>query len=274
MIDIISFICKMNKCKGVTLQGKVCNRTCKDGIEFCGYHAKSKTVQINDQPIAVKQSITLTFSSPSGTIVEPHMLVKLQGLHKKSSIIDLNKILLQFDNRRTEIATILVIPNYVTNDLYQTLLSIDWDKKVLLRNKVVNRVGKYVISINNEAQEPNYEQGQYRVVSYNELEDLKVVKNNLEKIAKHHLLCRGDYNYNHEKLKLKYQGGKVNNMMCIHLGDPIQLSYKWFFSNKPVSESTGFTLNHGDLYIMSEKATGHDYKLKKNPILKHGYLSK
>jgi hypothetical protein len=273
MIRIISFISKMNKCKGVTLQGKVCNRTCKDGIEFCGYHAKSKTIQINNQPIAVKQSITFTFYDPEGTIVEPHMLVKLQGRHKGSYIIDLNKILLQFDNRRTEIATILVIPNYIKNDLYQTLLSVDWDKKVLLRNKVVNRIGKYVISIHDEAQEPNYEQGQYRVLSYNELEDLKVVKNNVNKIVnQNNLLCKGDYNYNHEKLKLKYQGGKVNNMICIHLGDPIQLSYKWFFSNKAVSESTGFTLNHGDLYIMSEKATGHDYKLKKNPILKYGYF--
>lgn len=270
-MKLIHFFCKMNKCKGVTLQGKSCNRTCKEGIEFCGYHSKSKTVQINKQPVAVKQSIILTFSQ-SSFVVEPHMLVKLQGSRKGSRIIDLNKKLLQFDDRRTEIATVLVLPNYANNNLYQTLLAIDWDKKILLRNKVVNRVGKYAISIDDTGKEPNYEENKYRVIAYDDVEEVRDLKDNLSKIFKQdRLSCKGEYNYNHEKLKLKYQGAKVNNMMCIHLGDPIQMSFKWYFANKPASDSMEFTLNHGDLYIMSEKATGHDYKLKKNPILKHGY---
>lgn len=261
----------MNKCKGVTLQGKACNRTCKEGIEFCGYHAKSKTVQINKQPIALKQSVIYTFSSPN-FVVEPHMLVKLQGTIKGSQMIHLNDVLVQFDNRHTEIASILVIKNYITNNIYQEALGINWDKKVLLRNKVVNRIGKYAITIDNFPEEPNYEQGQYRVISYDSLPKTNKLKNKLSLVFNQDALeCQGEYYCDQEKLKLKYQGSKVNNMMCVHLGNSIQLSYKWFFANKPVSDDMKIILEHGDLYIMSEKATGHDYKLKKNPILKYGY---
>lgn len=262
----------MNKCKGITLQGKICNRTCKEGIEFCGYHSKSKTVQINHQPTIIKQSITLTFYNNTLT-VEPFTLIELQN-QLYGDIINLNTILKQFDNRHTELADILLVKNYITDNIYEDLLNVNWDKKIFLRNKIVNRIEKYVITINKEKQEPNYNIGEYRVLKYDNFDTLNNLKDKLLLLFNQEsFICQGDYYYNHEKLNLKYQGSKVNNMICIHLGDPIKLSYKWFFANKSVSDDFMITLNHGDLYIMNEKATGHDCKLKKNTVLKYSYTN-
>jgi alkylated DNA repair dioxygenase AlkB len=47
------------------------------------------------------------------------------------------------------------------------------------------------------------------------------------------------------------------------------LQYQWFLRGKPTGEPTRLELQHGDLYIMSEKATGNDWKKRVIPTLRH-----
>ena len=69
---------------------------------------------------------------------------------------------------------------------------------------------------------------------------------------------------------MKYHGDiNSSKLIGVRLGDPMDLHFKWFFNSESQGESMVITLNHGDIYIMSEKATGFDCKQKKNPYLKH-----
>jgi len=43
----------------------------------------------------------------------------------------------------------------------------------------------------------------------------------------------------------------------------------WFHQSKPISEPIIFNLNHGDMYIMSEKAVGTDWKKSSKITLRH-----
>ncbi len=55
----------------------------------------------------------------------------------------------------------------------------------------------------------------------------------------------------------------------MRLGQTIPLHYQWFVQGEPVGERVVLMLNHGDLYVMSEKATGYDWKSKSTPTLRH-----
>ena len=49
------------------------------------------------------------------------------------------------------------------------------------------------------------------------------------------------------------------------------LRFQWYQRSKPISKEHVVPLLHGDIYAMSDKATGHDWlKDKKRPTLRHG----
>ena len=56
---------------------------------------------------------------------------------------------------------------------------------------------------------------------------------------------------------------------CIRLGASTPLHYQWFVQGAPVGKRVKLLLNHGDFYIMSEKATGFDWKKRIIPTLRH-----
>lgn len=47
------------------------------------------------------------------------------------------------------------------------------------------------------------------------------------------------------------------------------LYYTWFHNNNPASDIFKCIINHGDIYAMSEKATGNDWKKRKLYTLRH-----
>ena len=49
----------------------------------------------------------------------------------------------------------------------------------------------------------------------------------------------------------------------------MKLHYQWFLNSKSVGRRAEFFLDDGDMYIMSEKATGFDWKKKKFLTIRH-----
>ena len=45
--------------------------------------------------------------------------------------------------------------------------------------------------------------------------------------------------------------------------------FNWFYKSKSVGETFSITLNNGDMYMMSEKAVGHDWKKRNSYTLSH-----
>ena len=53
-----------------------------------------------------------------------------------------------------------------------------------------------------------------------------------------------------------------------HAGTPLR--FRWYTKSAPVGEEFAIELNHGDLYVMSDKATGHDWMSSSKMTLRHG----
>lgn len=47
------------------------------------------------------------------------------------------------------------------------------------------------------------------------------------------------------------------------------LHYQWFYQKLPIGKRVELSLDHGDLYIMSEYATGYNWKRRIIPTLRH-----
>ena len=49
----------------------------------------------------------------------------------------------------------------------------------------------------------------------------------------------------------------------------MNLKYKWFYRSKSLGEVCEISLKNGDMYIMSEKAVGYDWKRSSLYTLRH-----
>lgn len=49
----------------------------------------------------------------------------------------------------------------------------------------------------------------------------------------------------------------------------MDLQYNWFIDSKAIGERIVLLLNEGDIYFMSEKASGNDWKKRKIVTLRH-----
>ena len=55
-----------------------------------------------------------------------------------------------------------------------------------------------------------------------------------------------------------------------HASSFMPLYYQWFHRHKAVGDPYAIQLNHGDVYFMSEKATGYHWRLSSQVTLRHG----
>jgi hypothetical protein len=84
------------------------------------------------------------------------------------------------------------------------------------------------------------------------------------------LMVEGNYYYDVDKCGIGFHGdSERKKVIAIRLGKSIPLHFQWALNGKPIGERIELTLNHGDMYVMSEKATGYDWKTRKIPTLRH-----
>lgn len=190
-------------------------------------------------------------------------------------IIDLNSYI----NIDSASASVLIIREGIEcflsqkDDLFQEQLNLNWDTKAFMRGRVVNKHARYNLCYTDFSQEPEYDEGKGRVISFSEMPLLSLIRGNLHdyfgKKAKN-LLAEGNYYYEASKCGIGYHGDSERKIViAIRLGASMDLHYKWFHQGKSVGKECVLTLNHGDMYVMSEKATGFDWKRKVVPTLRH-----
>ena len=75
------------------------------------------------------------------------------------------------------------------------------------------------------------------------------------------LICEGN-KYNHDKYSgINWHGDTERRIViAVRLGRTMSMSWQWYKSSSKIGNEFKFNLNHGDLYIMSEKAVGSDWK--------------
>jgi len=67
----------------------------------------------------------------------------------------------------------------------------------------------------------------------------------------------------------RHGDGERRMVVCARTGYHFPLIYQWYMRSKVISEEVRLDLEHGDVYVMSEKATGFDWKSSSFPTLRH-----
>jgi hypothetical protein len=241
------------------------------------------------------QTITITF----GDQAENHVgMEKIGELAEEGfTIIDLENAKLFFESKgaacelvnlnenlsaETETAKVLIIRNGVDtilnniskskNDLFSELKNLDYDKKAKMYGRVVNKNARYNLCIADYSQEPNYQEGKGRIICFQNIPLTKYIREELGNISnKGENLAAELNNYQDiRKMGIGFHGDAERlKVIAVRVGSSLPLHYQWFHKGKSVGERIILELNHGDMYIMSQKATGNDWKKKNIYTLRH-----
>jgi alkylated DNA repair dioxygenase AlkB len=84
------------------------------------------------------------------------------------------------------------------------------------------------------------------------------------------LLAELNHYYDTRKCGIGWHGDTERRMVVgLRLGASMNLHYCWFHQSTPVSQPLVLNLHHGDLYVMSDKAVGFDWKRPTLVTLRH-----
>lgn len=235
--------------------------------------------------------ITMTF----GEVAENHVgMQKLGSLSKEGfSIQDLNKAKEAFENRGATCelinlpcpieyknceASVLVIRKGVRvftdpTDLWKELSELDTDKKAKMRGRIVNKKARHNLCVDEFDQEPHYETGKGRVVSWAKVPCLGTIRDSLPDFVgekAQDLKAEGNYYYDLSVCGIGYHGdSERKKVIAVRLGSGMPIFYRWYYKSERIGDPVKIDLHDGDMYIMSEKAVGTDWKLRNTPTLRH-----
>lgn len=164
---------------------------------------------------------------------------------------------------------------YTQGGLFDEHINLQVDKYAWMKGRVVNKHARWNLCFDDVGQEPDYEAKKGRIVSYDEI---PITKTLLTEIPKYfgtkteNLKGEGNYYYDKTKCGIGFHGDSERRKVIgirLGLGESPPLHYQWFINGEPVGERIILNLNGGDMYVMSEKAVGTDWKRKKIYTLRH-----
>nr|WIL03156.1 2OG-Fe(II) oxygenase [Cedratvirus borely] len=83
-------------------------------------------------------------------------------------------------------------------------------------------------------------------------------------------MVEGNRYYDVNKCYIGFHGdSERRKVIGLRLGQPLPLYFAWWYQGKRISQYGEIELEDGDLYCMSSKAVGWDWKKKNTPTLRH-----
>lgn len=154
------------------------------------------------------------------------------------------------------------------------------DKKAIMRGKEVNKLARWNLCYANAHQKAEIKEGKGTVLAFSEVPYLNRIRESLPlllgDLAKD-LFAELNYYYNLKTCGIGYHGDTERaRVVGVRIGDPLPLHYQWYHQSKPIGSNIKLDVDGGDMYIMSQKAVGTDWKRRKIPTLRHaaGYHAK
>lgn len=179
-------------------------------------------------------------------------------------------------------AALLIIRNGVdkiaginSSDMMKEQMEFDWDKKYwdLRRQRVLNKHARYNVCYGKESQNPDYENKKGTIISYDNVPLLSKWRESLGIIfgeEASNLEVEGNLYYNVKKCGIGFHGdSERKKVIACSLGESRPIHWQWYFKSQPIGERIKFTINNGDMYIMSEKTSGYDWKKRNLKTLRH-----
>ncbi len=166
--------------------------------------------------------------------------------------------------------------------LFRKMKGLRWDKNEWQKGKVVNLHARFKLCFSERKQRPNYAGKKGRIIAWKKLSLLKNVRKVLPKYfgAKAaNLQGEGNFYFNKSNCYIRYHGdAERRKVIAFRFGASMPLHFQWFYGQQiaprkfkilKAGPSMTRILEHGDAYIMSEKAVGTDWKRKIVPTLRH-----
>ena len=159
--------------------------------------------------------------------------------------------------------------------MYKEQLQFDWDRKYWdnRRQKVLNKRARFNVCYGEESVEPDYENKRGTIIGFEKVPILKKLKDNLsvffgEKAS--NLEVEGNLYYDVSKCGIGFHGdAERKRVIACSLGVKRPIHWQWYQNSKPIGDRIKYELEGGDMYIMSEKATGFDWKKRSQKTLRH-----
>lgn len=162
--------------------------------------------------------------------------------------------------------------DFIIESLYEEISEQECDSKAKMYGRVVNKHARHNLVYADFDQEADYEEGKGTVINFEHMHYLNDIRKSLFLIfgdkAKN-LIAEENYYYSNE-CGIGWHGDSEREIViCIRLGVSMKLCYNWFLNSKAIGKKLTKMLHHGDLYIMSKKAVGTDWKKRNIPTLRH-----
>ena len=178
---------------------------------------------------------------------------------------------------KAEDAAVLVIRGYLSEEKHAAMFAeqatLEHDKKAFMYGRVVNKHARWNLCFDAEAHEPDYAAGKGRVVA---MSTVPLMAGTVETWPEafgpkaEGLKGEGNYYYNLRKCGIGWHGdSERRKVIAMRLGASMPIHFQWYTRGATVGPVYTIPLNGGDLYIMSEKAVGADWKCKSKLTLRH-----
>lgn len=162
---------------------------------------------------------------------------------------------------------------YDNMDLFREQSELNVDKKAFMYGRVVNKNARWNLCFDEKGQEPDYEKGKGRIVAF---EDVPVTKAIVDVFPNYFgkkaegLKGEGNYYFDIKKCGIGFHGdAERRKVLAIRLGGCMDMHYQWFKDGNAVGKRVKVEMNGGDIYVMSEKTVGTDWKKKKIYTVRH-----
>ena len=137
----------------------------------------------------------------------------------------------------------------------------------------VNKHARHNLCFADEEQDADFETGKGTVVSFKDMPLLEKVRKQLPEIIgekARNLVAEGNQYYDSNFCGIGFHGdGERNLVIAIRLGASMPLHYQWYLRFNRIGKRAEFVLNDGDMYFMSKKAVGKDWKSSSKVTLRH-----
>ncbi len=201
-----------------------------------------------------------------------------EGKGKVCELFDLRKILPEKNQADADPAYILIVRGGCSalvdvEELTKEQKALEWDSKAFMYGRVVNKKARHNLCYSDFSQTADYATGKGTVVPFTTLPQLALLRKKIGEITGEKLVnlqCEGNRYYDVRNTYIGFHGDTERRIVvAARLGADFPIHYQWYQKSAPVGKLFTKILHHGDIYYMSEKAVGFDWKKKVTLTLRH-----
>lgn len=147
------------------------------------------------------------------------------------------------------------------------------DTRALMRGRVVTKRARHNLCFSDAARAADYAAGRGTIVAWADVPETRRLRDAVARLfGAGGLQCEANYYYDvaSPAVGIGFHGdGERRVGVGARFGASMRLVFGWWRDARPVGALASITLAHGDVYAMSDKAVGHDWRRRSVPTLRH-----